>query len=150
MAETLFMRKVLNGLRPTDALGIEALARYSADEDVKVEITRPRNVRHHRKMYALLQAIYPHQVVYATFKQFEGAIKCATGFGETVPLPDGRVMLFPESWSFANLDQAGFDEVYNRVVDLILTRILPGIDREDVDREVADILRGRDPRPEPA
>lgn len=150
MADTLILRKTLGGLRAEDAIGQEVLSRIPLGGAVKAEITQPRNLRHHRKMYALLQAIYPHQTAYPTLKMFEGAVKCAVGFGEMVQLPDGRTILSPGSWAFGNLDQSGFEAVYDRVLDLIVTRILPGLDRDDVEREVADILRGRDPRPEDA
>jgi hypothetical protein len=149
MATTLFLQRTVGGLKPTDAFGADALAAMPLGEIVKAEVTRPRNLRHHRKMYALLQAIFPHQTTYPTLKQFEGAVKCAVGFGEMVTLPDGRVMLMPGSWAFSKLDQTAFEQVYERVLDLILTRILPGIDRGDLEREVEDILRGRDARPEP-
>ncbi len=143
MSEVLFMRKTLGGLKPTTRASEEAYERLPLNEDVKVEITRPRNLLHHRKWFALLQVIYPHQTLYPTMKTFLAAIKCALGYGETVRLPDGRTVLVPSSISFAKMDQAAFEQFYDRALDLIQTRILPGIDREDVDREVADIIAGR-------
>jgi hypothetical protein len=144
MAQTVFLKRTLGGLAPSNKASEEALGRYPLGAEVKAEITQPRNLRHHRKMYALLQAIFPHQTTYPTMQVFEGAVKCAVGFGDTFTLPDGRIVLSPGSWAFANLDQAGFEEVYERVVALIETRILPGIDRDDVNREVAEILAGRE------
>jgi hypothetical protein len=38
---------------------------------------------------------------------------------------------------------AGFEQFYERALDVITTRILPKINREDVEREVAEILAGR-------
>lgn len=71
------------------------------------------------------------------------AIKVALGYGETVKLPDGRAILIPGSISFAAMDQGEFEQFYERAVELILTRILPGVDRPELDAQVMDILDGR-------
>jgi hypothetical protein len=143
MAETLFMVRGLGGLRPSNAIGVETLERIPTGQEVKVEITRPRHLIHHRKFFALLQAIYPHQQTYATMRAFRAALTCAAGHCEVAHLPDGRTVLIPESISFSKLDQAGFEQFYERALDVITTRILPKINREDVEREVAEILAGR-------
>jgi hypothetical protein len=41
------------------------------------------------------------------------------------------------------MDQDEFEQLYERAVELILTRILPGVGREDLDRQVAEIMAGR-------
>lgn len=144
MADQLIMRKTLGGLRPVDQVGLEILDRIPPGGEVRVEITRPRNLLHHRKWFALLQAIYPHQVLYPTMDSFIAAVKCALGYGETVKLPDGRTVIVPGSISFAKMDQAAFEQFYDRALDLITTRILPSIGRDDVSREVSEILAGRE------
>ncbi len=143
MAETVFLVKTLGGLRPANAVAAETLDRIPVGQEIKAELTRPRHLTHHRKFFALLQAIFPHQTVYATMRAFRAALTCAAGHCETQTLPDGRTILIPESISFGKLDQAGFEQFYDRALDIILTRILPGISREDVTREVDEILAGR-------
>lgn len=143
MADTIYLRRTIGGLKPDNALGEEIIAKIPMGSVVSAEIRRPRHLRHHRKLFALLQAIFPHQDTYPTFKAFRAAVLCAVGHCEAVPLPDGRTVLVPESISFAKLDQSGFEQLYDRALDLILTRILPGIDRDDVEREVSTILAGR-------
>lgn len=143
MATELFMRRALGTLRPVDAAGEEALRSMRGDEIVHVTIKRKRNERHHRKFFALLNVVFPHQDTYPTMETFRAAVTCALGFADTVKLPDGRVILVPRSISFANMDQTEFDAFYERAVALICTRIIPGIGRADVEREVSDIIVGR-------
>lgn len=143
MSEIVFMRRKLGSLRAIDPMSAEVLERIPQDEDVKVEITRPRNIKHHRKFFALLNAIYPHQHLYPTRDSFRAAMTVALGFGETVKLPDGRAIIIPHSISFAKMDQAEFEAFYERAVLLIVSRILPGVNRADLNREVEDILAGR-------
>jgi hypothetical protein len=47
-----------------------------------------------------------------------------------------------KSISFKALDQKGFEAVYERVVLIILEKILKGVARADLDREVEQILIG--------
>ena len=143
MAETVFLTRTLGGLRPSNSLAAEALDRIPVGQEIKAEITRPRHLVHHRKFFALLQAIYPHQDTYSTMRAFRAALTCAAGHCEATTLPDGRTILIPESISFGKLDQAGFEQFYDRALDVVLTRILPGINRDDVTREVDEILAGR-------
>jgi hypothetical protein len=144
MSETLYMRRQLGALRPSDPASAEVLERLPADEDVRVEVFRPRNVKLHRKFFALLQVVYPHQNLYPTFDTFRAAIEVALGYGDSVKVGKGRTIIVPKSISFAKLDQAGFEQLYERAVDLITTRILPAVHRADLEREVADILAGRE------
>lgn len=143
MAETVFMQRSLGSLKPVDETGAEIIGKISAGETVRCEITRPRNLAHHRKFFALLNVIYPHQTVYGSRAAFRAAIEVALGFGETVKLPDSRIIIIPTSISFANMDQTAFDALFEKAIDLIITRILPGIDRADLNREVDSIILGQ-------
>lgn len=142
MSDVVFMQRTLGGLKATDAAGEEALAKIKPGQEVKVEITRPRHIVYHRKYFALLNVIYPHQAIYPTMTSFRGAIAVALGFGETVKLSRGRSIIIPQSISFASMDQTEFEQLYDKTVELIVTRILPGIDREDVAREVEQVMLG--------
>lgn len=142
MSTPVFMRRHMGALRPIDAASEAALACVLHNEIVQVEIKRPRNLAHHRKWWKLVQVVYPHQSTYPTIEQFHAALKCALGYADSVTLPDGRVMLVSRSISFATMDQAAFEQFYERAVDLICTRIIPRLDREDLMQEVGEIIEG--------
>lgn len=142
MATELFMRRQLSALRPIDAAGEQALGEIASGEVLRVTVRRPRNVLHHRKFFALIKTIFPHQSLYPTEETLLAAMKVALGYGETVKLPDGRAIIIPKSISFSNMDQTAFDQFYARAVHLILSRILPGVSRAELAREVHEILAG--------
>lgn len=142
VSEVIFMRRTLTGLRPTDALGGEALERVPLNEDVRVEITRPRRLGHHRKFFALLNAVFPHQTTYGSLNLFRAAIEVSLGFGESVKLPGGRTIIIPKSIGFSSMDQTEFDTLFDKAVELIVTRIIPGLDSDDLRKEVDDIILG--------
>lgn len=143
MATELFMRRALGTLRPVDAAGEEALRSMRGDEVVHVTIKRKRNERFHRKWWAIVQAVYPHQDLYPTPRTLNNAIKAATGLAKTYTLPDGRILIDVESISFASMDEAEFEQWAERAIAFVCAHILPKIDRRDVEREVADIIVGR-------
>lgn len=143
MATEIYLRRRMGALYPVSRGDEEAIQRVPEGKVLKASITQPRNVKHHRKFMALLNAVYPHQSAYATFDSFHAAVKVALGHGETVVLPDKRVMVVPKSISFAQMDQLQFDEFYTAAVELICAKVIPGINKPELEQQVEDILEGR-------
>lgn len=130
-----------NHLRAADPLSLDVLQGIGQHETVVATIRRARNPRHHKKLFALLQAIYPHQTQFATIEDLLNTLKVATGLFDTGKTIDGIPFMMPRSISFASMTQASFEQFYERVVDIITTKIVPGIGRDDLAREV-DIILG--------
>lgn len=130
-------------LAAADKASQEYIANLPTDMTLKAVITIPRNYEHLSKFFALLDVVYEQQEVYATRISFRAAITVALGHGETVMLPDGRTIIIPKSISFAKMDQTEFNEFYDGAVRLILEKIIPGVNREELEREVLEILEGR-------
>lgn len=134
------------GLRliPADPESAEALQAVPVGTVLHGELRQPRNLHHHRKAFALLQAVYEAQAVFPTFDSFLIWVKTALGYTSEMTLPkSGRVITVPKSMSFGAMDQAEFTQLYDRLVALILEQILPRVDREDLDRRIHEILDGR-------
>jgi hypothetical protein len=142
MSAVLFARRVGGALAPADAASAAALEAIPEGASVQLKLTQPRNLSHHRKYWALLQAVFPHQTVYPTLDAFAAAMKVATGLAEPIALPNGRVVYAGSSISFARMDQKAFEQFYERAVQIVLTRILPKVDSDALDHEVQTILAG--------
>jgi hypothetical protein len=144
MAVDVRVTRVMGRLVPADKVSADELADLPAGVVLRCQITRPRNPRHHAKYWALISAIFPHQKAYPTRNQLHEQLKKAVGFTvETVNLMTGEIEYEADSMAWDNLDQKGFEEVYERIVEVILTRVLPGVGRRDLDAQVMDILEGR-------
>lgn len=144
MAVDVRVKRVMDRLVPADKVSADELAELPTDAILRCQITRPRNPRHHAKYWALISAIFPHQKAYPTRNQLHKQLKKAVGFTiETVNLMTGEIEYEADSMAWDNLDQKGFEEVYERIVDVILTRVLPGVGRRDLEAQVMDILEGR-------
>ncbi len=86
--------------------------------------------------------MFPHQTIYATNRDLVNALKISVGFFETGKTIDGIPFMIPKSISWAALSQSDFEQVYDRILDVILTRILPLVNRDDLNEQVASILAG--------
>lgn len=137
MAVELTMKRTLSGFAPIDAAGEEALAEYAIGDMVKVTARKGRHPVYHRKWFALLQAVYPHQDAWPTFEMFRKAVQRACGYFEEI---NGQT--FDVSIAFSKMDQNEFEGLFERTLVLIETRILPGVDRADVEARYREILAG--------
>lgn len=144
MSVEIRVRRVLNRLVPADRLSEDELVQLDPDKEFDCKIWRKRNGDHHRKYFALVNAIFPHQSAWPTTKALHDQLKMAVGFSyEAKDMATGEIRTYPDSIAFDRLDQAEFEQVYERIVQVILTRILPGVGRRDLESQVLDILAGR-------
>jgi hypothetical protein len=129
-------------LAAADPVSLEGLESINDREIVTATLRRARNPAHHRKLWALLQAVFPHQQQYATTYDLLSALKVATGYFETKTTIDGMPFIMPKSISFSAMSQTSFEEFYNRVLDIITTRILPTVNRDELTDQINAILEG--------
>lgn len=127
-------------LVPTDARGIEVIHEIGTNEEVRCVITRPRNLKHHRKFFALIGVVFKAQGFYATQENMLDDIKLAIGHSRQFIGHDGLIRIIPNSISFANMDQSEFEQFYNKAVEFILSKILPAVDKADLEQQVYDVL----------
>jgi hypothetical protein len=132
-------------LEATDIAGIEAIASLSHDELVTVRVTRPRNIKHHRLFFGLLNLVFRSQNYYATTEHMLDDIKIAVGHYETVESKFGGKRQRPKSINFNSMDQTQFTEFYDKAMHFILTEILPRMKQADLEARVYEILGGPQP-----
>ena len=99
-------------LAAADFISLEALEsiREKGEETVTASIRRNRNPAHHRKLWALIGAVFPHQTQYATQHDLLNALKVATGYFETGVTIDKIPFMIPKSISFASMAQTPFEK----------------------------------------
>src|SRR5262249_13540028 len=129
-------------LVPADSLSADAIASIRDREYVTASIRRPRNAAHHRKLWALLQAVFEAQTTFATTYDLLQALKGATGLFETGKTVDGIPWVAPGSIAFASMSQSEFEQFYDKAVDVILTKIIPNAQKVDLEQQVQAILAG--------
>lgn len=139
MATDVLLVKNLNRLEAAEPITADTLKAMKQGEVVTATLRRARNPQHHRKFFALLNAIYESQNRYSTMGHLLAIIKVYTGYYDIFPV-NGKDTFFLKSISFASMDQTEFESFYDHVVNIILKEIVPGIDKADLERRVLEII----------
>jgi hypothetical protein len=141
----LLMHKMGNVLILDDATDIDEFEAIHEGAHVKVMITQPRNIKHHRMWFGLLKATLDAQDYFRTLDELHDAVKLAIGHSEERRTIDGQTYYHPKSIAFARMDQIAFRAFFDRAVELIIDRILPHTSQADLEERIYTILG--EPRP---
>jgi hypothetical protein len=135
MTAPAFFRKELGVLRPANAPAEAAMQKIKLGSEVRVEIKRPRNIRHHKKFFAMLKIVFENQEHYQSMDVLLGVCKLATGWADVVQTKHGTVGL-PKSIAFHKMNAEQFEQFYERAVDWVAQEVIPGLQRGDLDESV--------------
>jgi len=135
----ILARVGLNALHP---LSWEELPkRWKVGDTIEISVSMPRNIKLHRKAFALLNLLYPH-TEYPSIDMLRQAMSIGAGYVDLVPNAlTGEVSYVPKSWAFSELDDLGFSELYNALVNVAL-KLVPGSSRSDWENAEEQIARG--------
>lgn len=150
MATEAYMRALPGGqMTPASQHDADMLDALRPGETVRVTVKRPRNLKFHRKFFALLQAAYQFEQVsdrYENLDQFLQSVKIAIGHAdrhEAQIAGERCVILIPRSISFASMDDTEFERFYSATLDALLRRWLRGVSEDELERQ-AEIVLGFD------
>jgi len=135
-------QKILNGLRPADEAGEEALRKISLGELVQVEIKRPRNLKMHKLFWALMSLVWQNvdSERYPTVEDLVAAVEIYAGIRTRIELPNGTQGFIPGSIAFHKMDQVEFAAFFERVIDLVCTHFIPGLPPGDLRDELEQMV----------
>ena len=141
-----FCKVMPQGLVPLDDMDWEVKKQLRLGSDVRVHVTMPRNIKFHRKFFALLNITIDNlpeatqqQLRITTTNRLLDVLKIRMGFYDIVQI-DGRNVLELHSISFAKMDEYAFGKFYDQAVTEILEFFLKGTDRNDLLQEVEQFI----------
>lgn len=150
MAELILMRTPSGVLAPVDEETAAAIARLKMGQGVKGKFTRTRNLKFHRKFFALLSLAFdaweaPELAINGmpaakNRERFRKDLIVAAGHYEPVVSLKGELRAEPHSIAFDAMEEEDFEKLYDSVVTIVLQRILRNYTREDLDAVVENIL----------
>lgn len=104
-------------------------------EEIELEIKTPRNVKFHRKFFALIKLAFDNQENYTDIEELRQDLIKYAGFTEQrTNYLTGEIEYKHKSIAFAKMEEADFEIVYNRVLDVICE--LLGLDNEEIKNEL--------------
>lgn len=89
----IYLKKTLSGLKPLYDSDADQLAKIKIGEDVLATIKRPRNLRFHKKFFALLNLGFQNQDRYADFETFRFVMIMKSGFYIEIDTGKGSVFM---------------------------------------------------------
>jgi len=144
MADGFFRKTAFGKLEPTDEAGKAIVASMDKGEIRKVKVTKPRNIVNHRRFFALLKLCYEmmpekwHEA-YPSMEHLRFVLTVEAGWCDFIPTKNGPVPM-PKSISFAKMDEAEFRDFWDKVVKVIVTRFLPGVNQHELEMEVLEMV----------
>jgi hypothetical protein len=127
--------KSQTGLVPGDDATREWLNKVRMAGIVYAKVNQPRNPQFHRKMFALLNygfdfwaetakpVEYKGQEVKPNFERFRKDIVILAGHYHPVFNIKGEIRMEANSISYANMDEATFEQLYSSVIDVLLKKV---------------------------
>lgn len=113
----IYLTRTLTGFAAADDAARDALRKIKLGRIVRCEVTAPRNIKHHRKFFALLNTVWEATGDWASADDLLIELKFNLGITrELVIRKTGEVVKIVGSISFASMDQDAFDTFYERAV----------------------------------
>lgn len=134
----LFCTNTARGLVPNYDSDFDAKKKLKIGVTYKVRVTKARNYDFHRKYFALINCAweYQNEGVVNHFKNnidlFRKSVEMSAGHCDTIySIPRNEWIETPKSISFDKLDEIGFQELYDRVKDVLFSVFLKNISEEE-------------------
>jgi len=140
MSKAAFMERD-GGLFPMDNDGREMVAAVKGKR-VMASFHAPRNIRHHRLLFALLRRVSESGAWQGDEDTLLDWLKIGTHLVRTVVGPDGKVYYVPQSIAFESMSQDRFRAWFDRAIWLICTRLLGREDWEWLRDEISEAVDG--------
>jgi hypothetical protein len=132
----VYLIRTIHGLQGADDASEAAIRSFGIGNTIKAKLTLARNLDFHRKVMALIHIAFENQDKYNDFDIFLDVIKILAGHVVFIPGPDNTKIAVTKSISFGKMDELEFREFYKKVFEVVVTKIMVGVDRGELDKEV--------------
>lgn len=132
--------RTIGGLRPADDAAEKILAKQPIGRDVLVDVSRPRSLPQMRLYWSVLALVWENlpervQAAFPSVEVFEDYLCIRVGHAHLINSKAGLVPV-PKSVSFAKADQDQFNDVLEKIINLVCGEIIPGLNKRDLMAEV--------------
>ena len=111
--------KVENALIPFDD-NCKPFNRLEQGEEVEIDITNKRNIKFHRKFFALIKLAFDNQENYTNIEDLRKDLIIQSGYyNERTNYITEEVIIEAQSISFSSMEEQEFEKVYNSVLDSV-------------------------------
>lgn len=116
----------------------EKLKRFKAGDPFMADVTKPRNLRFHKKAFALFNMVFENQEVYTNIDDLRYDLTIEAGYFNEGLNIYGEVIKRAKSISFASMDDIEFGEYYEAIIKTIVKYF--NFDRQDILDNLEDFV----------
>ena len=131
---SIILIKTLSGFKPAYESDYELAKKIPLNETITFEWKKPRNLKFHKKFFALLNLVYENQEVYNNIEHLRKDLTVSAGFYDLRYDLNGVEIQEAKSISFAQMDEIQFSEYYSRIIDVVVKWL--AIEKEDLINEI--------------
>lgn len=147
MTTEIPMRRVANHLVPVNQIGADDLATVPTDRDLLVVIRTPRNVEQFSLAWALATKVADACDWLLTKDDAMDWLLIQARHVRYIYEPrTKRATVLPKSISWASLGQDAFNRIFNRMVHIVISQIVPGLKESDLRKEIMTMCAGNTKR----
>ena len=128
-------------LAAADPYSDEVLRGLAKGKTYKAVLTLRRNAKLHDKYFVMLGFVFRTQSIYHNIGDMREDIIIELGYCRTVTSWDGTTKKKAKSISWAKMDGIEFEKLYNSTLDFVAERIIPGVNKQDLLRELKGFLQ---------
>ena len=131
----LYLVKTLGGaFKPSHNSDYEKFKKLKINHLYQCKVTQPRNVKFHRKYFALINLVYQNQERYDNSDDLRHDLTIASGYFRLSVDLKGNEVKKAKSISFAKMTEYEFGELYSATLDAIVKYF--GFDKESMIEEI--------------
>jgi len=113
-------KRTFTGWEAIDDQGKKILKRFKVGDLVEIEIKQPRNIKFHRKFFAVINLTFQNQDITDNTDDFREAVTIEAGYYHYQKQIDGTEIKRADSISFTNMEDITFGDLYNKVFNVCL------------------------------
>jgi hypothetical protein len=122
--------KTLNGFKLAYNSDHELAKKIPLNEPIIYEWKKPRNLKFHKKFFALLNLVFENQEQYNNLDHLKKDLTISAGYYDLRLNIEGIEIREAKSISFAKMNDTEFSDYYNRIIDVVVKWL--GIDKDDI------------------
>jgi hypothetical protein len=127
-------KRTWSAFEPDDENAKNIFKKYKLGDVIELEHKARRNVKFHRKYFAMLNLTFQNQELTQNENDFREAVQIAAGYFHYQKQLDGSEVKRSDSISFEKMDDVTFADLYSKVFDVCL-KIL-GCKSEELEMEL--------------
>ena len=155
--EALFTKLPNASFIPASEDDAELLSKVKVGETVRLTLVRPRNIKFHRKFFALMNLAFDYWTppkhgegsackipIERNLDRFRKDVTILAGYYDATYRLNGDVRLEAKSISFGSMSEDDFEKLYSKVIDVIINRVCTQYTEYEMRKQVEDLVLGFD------